>query len=102
FFSLNFFGPWRGFLPAVKHNRRRHNARLADASNIKKCPSHTESRCGEEIEPRTQFPKTCTHDRCCTPDQIAHQIIRADHLSASLRFTVADNECFARCVAKFL
>src|SRR6266446_10140350 len=102
FTSLTVFVRRARSLPTVQHNRRRHGTRLADAANIEERPGHTESRCSEEIKPRTKFPKTCTHDCCCADDQIAHQIIRADHLSASFRLAVADDECFARRVAKFL
>src|SRR5439155_11502803 len=75
---------------------------LSDRSYIKNRSNHSKGSRSEKIQRCSQFPKICTNQRAGTNDQIAHQIIRPNHLSAPLRFAVSDNERFARRVAKFL
>jgi hypothetical protein len=57
--------------------------------------------CGE-IDPGSDFPEEGPDQRACADEKIADQIISADHLPASLRIAMADNERLARRVAKFL
>ena len=57
--------------------------------------------CGE-INAGSEFPEQRPDQRACADEKVADQIISADHLPASLRIAMADNERLARRIAKFL
>src|SRR5213592_400566 len=63
--------------------------------------SNRSERCGsKKIQSRTEFPQVCAKDRGRTDYQITNKIVRADHLPTFLRFRIADDQRFARCLSK--
>src|SRR6266536_2405468 len=75
---------------------------LANRPHIENRSSDSESSRAEKIQRRSQFPKISAQNCTDADNQIADQIVCANHLAAPLRFAISDNERLARSVSEFL
>src|SRR5207253_2205900 len=74
---------------------------VANCLQIKNRSGYAERGGPKKIWLRSKFPKIRAEESGNADNQIANQIIRADHLPAPLRFAVADDQRLARSIAKF-
>src|SRR5205085_12103442 len=74
----------------------------ANGEEVEDGAAQTEGGGAEEIRGGADFPQPRAEDRGDADNEIAHEIVSADQLSAPLGCAVTDDGSFARGVAKFL
>src|SRR5438034_7759971 len=76
------------------------DCRLANRFHIKNRSRHSKSYCAEKIHSGTQFPQIGAQDRPAADDQIPDKVVGADHLRASFRFRVSNDQSLTRLISE--
>src|ERR1700730_6345421 len=73
---------------------------LTDSSDVENRSSSSKHGRAQKVQAWSKAPKICADERGDADDQIANKVVGSDHLSATCRITISDDERVARGVAE--